>query len=704
MKLRTLLLYWMIFSVTGHAKIITDGSTGSHAVLIGPHYSIDENIGRRSEANLFHSFQIFQLDRGERATFSGPSEIHNVITRVTGGQTSRVQGLIQSGIPGADFYFFNPAGWWFGEGASLDISGSLYLSSASRLIFTDGTTLTADILQTSHFSSAPPVSFGFLHHPPADITLQDTTIYLPAWDSVLSVSGGHLRVEDTNPSILEDSRLFARKRIALNTAAPGDELPVEGFMESPSSWPDHGEIQIRHEVLIGNQSSWETAHLSGDIQLRARKIGIADKASLLRMNAGSGTIRLKAQEISLAGSDINNLVHGTGNSLLELAAERITLTDSSLETAALWPGSLGGTIHLHADLITLQGSQINASTSPLSGNSAGGITFIAKEVVMRDDSLLYAGTLGSGEGGGIQINADQIFLQDSRMMTTAANMQGSTMGGHAGTININAVQTLRLGTHGRVLSRATGTSRGGDIVIQTQSLEMMDGGRVDSATFGKGQGGDILLHAHHLRLGGMPNDPAAISAASHDHGPSAGNAGAITLHARTLRLAPENRITSATRNASGGDIHIRAGQFVYLQQGKINTEVRGGDGNGGNITFQDVDALVMNQASIIARADEGRGGNITLQAAQRIGGEENNEINASSRLGIDGEISLLAPESDIDGQLIPPDIQLDNATPPRRCVTRRTETLENSFVLLAGPLAPPPSDLRPIYFSPQLPR
>ena len=53
----------------------------------------------------------------ESATFSGPDAIRNVISRVTGGDPSDINGTLRSTIQGADFYFLNPAGVMFGPNA-----------------------------------------------------------------------------------------------------------------------------------------------------------------------------------------------------------------------------------------------------------------------------------------------------------------------------------------------------------------------------------------------------------------------------------------------------------------------------------------------------------------------------------------------------------------------------------------------------------
>src|SRR4029453_3451709 len=52
----------------------------------------------------------FNVGTGERATFTGPTAITNIMSRVTGGQPSRIDGQIRSEIAGAHLFLLNPSG------------------------------------------------------------------------------------------------------------------------------------------------------------------------------------------------------------------------------------------------------------------------------------------------------------------------------------------------------------------------------------------------------------------------------------------------------------------------------------------------------------------------------------------------------------------------------------------------------------------
>ena len=81
-------------------------------------------LGEQAGPNLFHSFEQFSIGTDEVATFTGPESVENVVSRVTGGEVSSIDGTLRSTIPNADVYLLNPAGLVFGPNGRLDVGGS----------------------------------------------------------------------------------------------------------------------------------------------------------------------------------------------------------------------------------------------------------------------------------------------------------------------------------------------------------------------------------------------------------------------------------------------------------------------------------------------------------------------------------------------------------------------------------------------------
>ena len=157
---------WGVLQVApASAQIRTDTSLGRPAqTLNGPNYLIPQTLGVVAGNNLFHSFQTFNIQTGESAVFTTASaSLANVIARVTGGSASTIAGQLRLQAAGGtpNFFFINPAGVTFGAGASVDVPGAFYVSTANYVKFPDGN-FYADTATPSTFSSASPEAFGFL--------------------------------------------------------------------------------------------------------------------------------------------------------------------------------------------------------------------------------------------------------------------------------------------------------------------------------------------------------------------------------------------------------------------------------------------------------------------------------------------------------------------------------------------------------------
>ncbi len=116
-------------------SITLDGTLKPARTLTGANYRIHQADGRTVGRNLFHSFGRFNLNTGESVTFESAPDIRNIITRVTGGTPSSINGLIQTQSSTANLFLINPKGIVFGRNASLNIGGSFVASTANSIGF-----------------------------------------------------------------------------------------------------------------------------------------------------------------------------------------------------------------------------------------------------------------------------------------------------------------------------------------------------------------------------------------------------------------------------------------------------------------------------------------------------------------------------------------------------------------------------------------
>src|SRR5688500_20344174 len=101
-RLGPLLLAALLAAGSVQAQIVTDGTVGPKVSLQGGEIKIDADLGSRRGDNLFHSFEKFGIATGQTATFTGPGDIRNVISRVTGGEVSNIDGKLVSTVGQAD--------------------------------------------------------------------------------------------------------------------------------------------------------------------------------------------------------------------------------------------------------------------------------------------------------------------------------------------------------------------------------------------------------------------------------------------------------------------------------------------------------------------------------------------------------------------------------------------------------------------------
>ncbi|OKH13829.1 CHAT domain-containing protein [[Limnothrix rosea] IAM M-220] len=113
-------------------------STGTIVEQAGDAFAITGGSTSGDNSNLFHNFNDFNLGTGQSATFLANPQIQNILSRVSGGNPSFIDGLIEITNSDANLFLLNPSGLVFGSNAQLNVAGDFTASTAWGAAFEDG--------------------------------------------------------------------------------------------------------------------------------------------------------------------------------------------------------------------------------------------------------------------------------------------------------------------------------------------------------------------------------------------------------------------------------------------------------------------------------------------------------------------------------------------------------------------------------------
>ncbi|MDM8567780.1 filamentous hemagglutinin N-terminal domain-containing protein [Candidatus Halobeggiatoa sp. HSG11] len=723
----------LIISLSTNAEIITDGTLSQNINLPGPDFQIGADLGQQHGGNLFHSFHDFNLNSSESATFSGPNSVQNILSRVTGGNSSNIDGLIRSTIPNANFYFLNPYGIMFGPNAQLDIQGSFHASTADYLRLGENGRFDARSPSDSLLTVAPVESFGFLTDSAAKIIAQDSQLSVPDYHT-LSLIGGDLSLNGqlvfdeageqqfntiAYPIIPISIPLYSNQLLAqsgrinlVSVAGKGEVKPTESSIDLSANMQggkivvDKTDINVNGEngniFIRGGQFEFHSSHIENQ-NLGNQKGGLIDiQVDNFVMQGGKNYagIQAESRNVGQGGTIKIHAKHINASNGFFIAANNYHLGDT-------------GIVFIQADTLSMSGkfipelgtpsgifSVVISINSAIKKNNTGSINLEANQIKLVNGAEV--GTLTFGPKDGANIN---VKVYDSLIISKAAiekafgfdnaslpsgfvsnSFSGSSLlsnfgidypnNGDGGNIKIEAGRIDM--KEGGIITSGSTRANAGHISIKAEQLTLTDiedmalldtlgreNTSITSSTRGSGAGGniqinlsgDLTIHRNLEDSTLLPDRikdtsilPRIITASSSKQ-PDAGMAGTIFIQANSIKLNGHGRITTDSKNGSGGNITIDIPNLLYLQEGEITTSVYAGKGNGGNITIENPTFVVLNQGQIKAQADAGHGGDIHIKSEQFVTSPDS-LISASSNLGLDGEVNIESLDIDMEGFLV----------------------------------------------------
>ncbi|MBD1899434.1 filamentous hemagglutinin N-terminal domain-containing protein [Trichocoleus sp. DQ-A3] len=624
------------------AQVVGDTTLpiGERSQVTGnPNFQIDG--GARRGANLFHSLSQFSIPTGGSAFFNNAIDVQNILTRVTGGSISNIDGLIRTNGT-ANLFLLNPNGIIFGANASLNVGGSFIATTADAMGLANGDIFSANPGQPlpSQLLNVNPNAFFFNQLAAQAIINRSTAnngigLQVPAGQSLLLVGG--------NVGLEGGQIVSPGSRVELGAVAGQGTV---GLSETAGDWqlsfPDG---VVRADVFLSNSSLIDVrGGGGGSMTITARN---------LTLNGGS-TLRVGIEDgLGFAGAQ-------TGDIQLDVT-EAINLTDGSLISIRVGSGSTGnaGSINITTGSLSVTGTAQLGSDTFGQGNT-GSININARDTVSWSGDGVIGGTAvqptAVGNAGDFNITTGSLSITNGAKLGSVTRGQGNT-----GSVNIVARDTVSMDGFGSLIASGvdpTGVGNSGDINITTGSLSLTNSGQVSSYTRGQGNTGRVNIIARDRVFldGQVSNYSSAIFSLVTSTG--VGNGGGINITTGSLSLTGGSQLTSSTlgqgdagsininardrvsidgaayggfksdiltqvesgATGQGGDVYITTGSLSLTNGGSISTGNFGGIGNAGRVTINARDSVQISGTATVPIIDiDNRSRVVTSVSPEAVG-------------------------------------------------------------------------------------
>lgn len=632
------ILCTLLSSISAHAQVITDGSMGNktyhgtaHNLPLDSNNTIivSQDMGTKSGNNLFHSFKTFNINPDESVTFTGSHNLNNIISRVTGGEISNINGTLKlADNLNANFYFINPAGIFFGQNAAIDVPAAFHISTSDSLHFQDGHVFLAALAaNTNSLSIAEPESFGFLGHANnsnALIEISGSQLNLNHLNNQtgqsLDLVAGNIKINNNAQLLVQSGeiRLIAMQgtesvsllkdsngNLALPSIKPTAINAGSIILDNPTHLNgDNGNIDTKGEGG-GYITLWGGKTIIKNTDVYADNIGDTNATTAKGINIHSYSLNVNNSLVSFDTYD------GTGDSknakVYVETSHDLNIKNGGAIKANAYTNGDAANVEINANELIIDKqnsalstgiySQANADESDYTAN-AGKVLVNAKTVAILNSGVIFTTTNSYGNGGNITVNANNILIDgynvDAKTGIFSDANRDST-GGNAGNIN-----------------------------VQADKLKVINGGSISASTYNSGNAGDITIQANNIdvsginNLGRLNNGILASAIYEYDNHGYLGHGGNIAITSNQAihlyndgNISTQNQVKDENNNTKSrfGNISIKATDIKLDSDSIINAQSTD-SANAGSINLFFKNALTINNAVITTQANSGNGGNI----------------------------------------------------------------------------------------------
>ena len=383
------------------AQPLTPAADGTKTVVTpnGNRYDISGGSLSPEGANLFHSFTEFGLSSGQTANFLTTPHIQNILGRVTGGNPSLINGLIQVTGGNSNLFLMNPAGMIFGPDSTLNVPGSFNATTATGIGFGNNQWFSAVGNNNWATLIGTPNSFAFTNSPGGSIVNSGNLTVTPGQSLSLVggtvVNTGQLNAPSGNILI---SAVPERNLVRISQAGnllSLDIVPTANQSSLPNNWTQP--VLSLPQLLTGKgapQATSLTVNPKGEVVLTGNvavpvSAGTAIASGTLNVSGDiGGNVNILGEKVGVIAGKINaSGINGGGNVLIGGDYQGLGTVPNALRTAVS------------------RDSTINADA--VSNGDGGRVIVWADETTRFQGNITALGGLFSGNGGFAEVSGKQ---------------------------------------------------------------------------------------------------------------------------------------------------------------------------------------------------------------------------------------------------------------------------------------------------------